>query len=179
MSSSRNKVRVLALKHLGNKCANPDCRWQNADGSFGCDDPDMLQIDHPSGSGNIDRKTRNLHTIYRDVLNVPLGTYQLLCANCNWKKRKLNAEVVGRPHTEANKQRISNALRGRIRTAAHRANISAGGKGKHSVPCPEETKRKLSAIHKGRIITPEWRAKISATKRLRNAAARGQAELPL
>jgi hypothetical protein len=179
MSSSRGRVRLKAIAKLGGRCANPCCRWQNEDGSFGCTDPDMLQIDHPLGGGNIDRKVRNLHTLYRDVLNAPSGTYQLLCANCNWKKRKIQNEIVGRPHTEETKLRISKALTGRVRSVEHRANISAANHGRQSRPCKPEAKLKISARHKGRIITPEWRAKISATKQRIKAERISRVQLSL
>jgi hypothetical protein len=40
----------------GNRCSNPDCRWQNKDGSFGCNYIRILQLDHLRGGGTKERK---------------------------------------------------------------------------------------------------------------------------
>lgn len=84
------KVRQAALAFLGNKCNSQDCRWINPDGSIGCTDPDVLQIDHVNDDGAIERKQSGGNDkIYRNVLADTEGRYQILCANCNWKKRRL------------------------------------------------------------------------------------------
>lgn len=77
------------FKKLGNKCVNPACQWLNADGSRGCANRACMQIDHVYGDG---AKERRQHLTQRQFLHVVLqdveGRYQILCANCNWIKRR-------------------------------------------------------------------------------------------
>jgi hypothetical protein len=81
------RLRDAVLIFLGGKCSNPDCRWLNEDGTFGCKDRTMLQVDHVYGGGYEERKKlKATQTIYQKVLKDTEGKYQLLCANCNWKK---------------------------------------------------------------------------------------------
>lgn len=70
----RLRSQVFAL--YGNKCLQ-------------CNNCDLrvLQIDHKHGGGAIERKRLVDHQVYRNVLNNP-DNYQLLCANCNWRKRE-------------------------------------------------------------------------------------------
>ena len=85
--SLRNRVIIF----LGGRCANPNCKWVNDDGTFGCVLKDCLQIDHVNGGGRKEKeKGANL---LRKVLKDSMGLYQLLCANCNWIKRVKNNEV--------------------------------------------------------------------------------------
>uniref|UniRef100_A0A6M3K8C1 Uncharacterized protein n=1 Tax=viral metagenome TaxID=1070528 RepID=A0A6M3K8C1_9ZZZZ len=53
----------------------------------GIDDIDVLTIDHINGGGHQDRLVNGSKT-YRYLINqdFPEG-YQVLCFNCNWKKR--------------------------------------------------------------------------------------------
>ena len=83
-----------AIAALGGRCANPDCRWINEDGSRGCTDPRCLQIDHVNGDGADDRRFfKHILSFYRFVIkNGSQGKYQALCANCNWIKRSINRE---------------------------------------------------------------------------------------
>ena len=58
-------------------------------------DPDVLQIDHIRGKGYEEMKIfgGNSLSYYRHVLkHLNENKYQLLCANCNWKKRVINNE---------------------------------------------------------------------------------------
>lgn len=72
----------------GRKCSNSDCRWKNDDGSFGCDDISILQLDHKNGKGYQSRKGISSMEYYRQAVKSPdLDKYQMLCPNCNWKKR--------------------------------------------------------------------------------------------
>jgi hypothetical protein len=89
-----NKLRDAAFDKLGNRCANPNCRWLNEDGTFGCTDKDMLQIDHVDGGGVQEHKALkyNHSRFHKKVIADTTGKYQLLCANCNWKKRKTKDE---------------------------------------------------------------------------------------
>jgi len=60
-----------------------------------CGERDLrcLQLDHINGGGNRESKTAfnlNRKNMYRYYLRNPKELYekfQLLCANCNWKKR--------------------------------------------------------------------------------------------
>lgn len=89
----RRKYRQAALQKLGNRCANPECRWMNADGSLGCTDWRCLQVDNVLGGGNQERKRGLIsHALYKDVLADETGKYQALCANCNWIKKHTNHE---------------------------------------------------------------------------------------
>lgn len=77
-------LRKRALQALGNRCSNPECRWKNEDGTLGCDDLQMLHIDHKEGGGFLDRRMGN-RAFAREVLKYP-SEFQLLCANCHSKK---------------------------------------------------------------------------------------------
>lgn len=83
------EIRREVLQLLGGRCASKDCRWLSADGSLGCTDLLCLQVDHVYDDGYTDRKG-GTHQYWAKVrLAVKQGSdrYQLLCANCNWKKR--------------------------------------------------------------------------------------------
>jgi len=71
------RLRVIAL--LGGKCV-----------SCGESDWRCLQIDHVNDHGTRDRSKFSTWTFQKYVLEeIEAGSkqYQLLCANCNWKKR--------------------------------------------------------------------------------------------
>jgi hypothetical protein len=94
--TQRLRLAVLAL--LGSRCSNSECRWLNSDGTFGCTDIDLLQIDHINGGGSKEqRELGRTENIRRKILQMknPETEYQILCANCNWKKRYTNKEVTG------------------------------------------------------------------------------------
>jgi hypothetical protein len=90
------KRRDAVLSLLGNRCSDPRCRWMNSDGSLGCAVRDMLQVDHINGGGCQEaRLFRNIGgylMLYRKILAGASG-YQLLCANCNWRKKYENNEL--------------------------------------------------------------------------------------
>jgi hypothetical protein len=88
--------REKVLRILGGRCNSPTCRWQNADGSFGCDDPRALQVDHPNGGGSKQRRELSWMQLYKEIMNNPQD-YDLLCATCNWIKRAENNEATGNP----------------------------------------------------------------------------------
>lgn len=70
-------LRAKCLALLGNECQH-----------CGFKDPRALQIDHVNGGGNREHKEiKNTRKFYDKVLADTSGTYQLLCANCNWIKR--------------------------------------------------------------------------------------------
>jgi len=92
-----NKKYKIKLKNeihqsLGGKCANPF----NLPHPDWCNDSEVLQIDHVHGGGTKERSIygRDLN-YYRHILQqIKFGSkdYQLLCANCNFKKRYKNHE---------------------------------------------------------------------------------------
>jgi hypothetical protein len=83
--------REKVITFLGGKCANPECRWLNEDGTFGCTDARCLQVDHVEGGGNQEVKEIGHYQMWKRVLAGAEG-YQLLCANCNWIKKHVNEE---------------------------------------------------------------------------------------
>lgn len=86
-------LRASIVVFLGSKCANQNCKWINEAGTIGCNDPHMLQIDHKNGGGTQERKLYNrcVFALYKLIYKYP-DRYQLLCANCNWKKRFMLGE---------------------------------------------------------------------------------------
>jgi len=132
----------------------------------GFSDKRALQIDHVNGGGNKEHKEIKSATTYlQKVIADTLGTYQILCANCNWIKR-----MERREHPRGNKispegmQRILSANQNKTPT--------------------EEQLRKLSEAHKGLIpwnkgkvgvyslppVSEEHRAKLSIAAKEREAA---------
>ena len=75
----RQEQKLLVLSHYSR--GTPYCA------RCGIDDIDVLSIDHINGGGTQHRRTVNPHT-YRFLIkeNFPEG-FQVLCFNCNWKKR--------------------------------------------------------------------------------------------
>lgn len=76
--------REQCFKILGNKCAR--CKEK---------DRDVLQIDHVYGGGTKERKKTNSLSRCTKVLDNP-SNYQILCANCNIKKKKEEEKRNGR-----------------------------------------------------------------------------------
>ena len=79
---------------LSGKCANPF----NLPHPDWCNDIECLQIDHIHGGGLKElKKFSNAREMYRFILKqIKSGSknYQLLCANCNQKKRFKNKEGI-------------------------------------------------------------------------------------
>ncbi len=81
----RQRRRKEALQALGGECVN--CH---------IDDVRCLQFDHINGDGYKDVSYKVPLTKYiwiRDNSEEAKKKYQILCANCNWKKRYDNNEV--------------------------------------------------------------------------------------
>jgi hypothetical protein len=86
------RVRREALVRLGGyrdhkgeirvRCASPDCRWHNDDGTRGCNDERALHIHHKDGSGNEDRTKHPGSSFYYFVLREP-EHFLVVCANCH------------------------------------------------------------------------------------------------
>lgn len=72
------KKRMKVFELLGGKCV------QCGETDWRC-----LQIDHINGGGCKHHKLKQTWGVMIDVINDPdrKSKYQLLCANCNWKKR--------------------------------------------------------------------------------------------
>ena len=81
---TRNRLRSSVLGILNNKCNK--CELS---------DVRTLQIDHIFGKGGKERQEFNPRKYLKKVLNSireNKNEYQLLCANCNWIKRRENKE---------------------------------------------------------------------------------------
>jgi hypothetical protein len=92
------KIRERIVTLLGGRCNSSECRWVGIDGIQGCDDLRCLQIDHIFGNGREEALLKgNSYQQYKQILDDPdkRSKYQLLCANCNWIKRRVNNEYGG------------------------------------------------------------------------------------
>lgn len=91
-------IREQIINILGGRCSSLECKWLRSDGMPGCDDTRCLQIDHKNGKG---RQAAILagssYRHYQEILNDSdiITKYQLLCANCNWIKRRVKNENGG------------------------------------------------------------------------------------
>lgn len=74
------KLKQKIFKMFKNKC-----------NMCGEKDPLVLQVDHVNGGGSKQRKKMNALYRYKHVLQ-NVEQYQLLCANCNTRKKYLNKE---------------------------------------------------------------------------------------
>ena len=77
------------------RCQDPNCGWINADGTRGCTDRSLLDFDHLRGDTKNRRGNRDsgLGLLYRIRKN--WWDFQILCANCNRRKRNVNGEAQG------------------------------------------------------------------------------------
>lgn len=87
MSNKLIELRKEVFSILGDRCL-----WCEED-DFRC-----LQIDHVNGGGSKERqKINGATTYYKHVLSKIKGDskeYQTLCANCNWRKKYDNKEII-------------------------------------------------------------------------------------
>ena len=103
--SSRGGIRQEIINLLGGRCSNADCRWTNDDGSLGCKDPDLLEIDHVYDDGFLSRRKNKKHNLVASLESlcgmlrqIKSGSdrYQLLCSCCHRAKtRKRPKWLVG------------------------------------------------------------------------------------
>jgi hypothetical protein len=94
LKRKRRDNRNLAIEKLGGKCSSPGCRWLNPDGTLGCNDKRLLQIDHKNGGGTQERARLSYDVMLRQIVEGNLAPYQLLCACCNWLKAHTNNEFA-------------------------------------------------------------------------------------
>lgn len=81
----RRERREQVISKLGGRCSSTTCRWLNADGTLGCADHRLLQVDHKNGGGTRERAKLSYDKMLLRVLENG-EDYQLLCACCNWLK---------------------------------------------------------------------------------------------
>ena len=81
------KTKITSLRErIHDKLGHACCRC-------GFADKRALQIDHINGGGNKEHKQiKNNESFLNKVLLDNTGSYQILCANCNWIKRMENRE---------------------------------------------------------------------------------------
>lgn len=88
-NSCMNQERVELIRRMGNKCAK-------------CGETDLkvLHVDHKFGQGYIENEifgnTDNMYSYYLRYFNDESPFLQVLCMNCNIKKRIENKETAGR-----------------------------------------------------------------------------------
>lgn len=84
--AAHQKLRREVLYLLGNRCVR-----------CGFEDQRALQIDHIKGGGTAEQRdigsTQLLRRVRAAWNSGDRGTYQLLCANCNWIKRHEHGET--------------------------------------------------------------------------------------
>ena len=90
--TTRRERRKKVIEKLGGKCSSKQCRWLNEDGSLGCKNPLLLQVDHKRGGGTKERNRLTYDAMLRHILLGETEPYQLLCAACNWLKAHTNKE---------------------------------------------------------------------------------------
>lgn len=127
----------------------------------GFTDKRALQIDHVNGGGNKEHAEIKCQARYlRKVLDDTEGTYQILCANCNWIKRMERLEHRKPVYTEDEIKKILDTNPDGPVSEGTRKRISEAGKGRKAwnvgvpawnrgVPRPQELKDRLSEIAKG------------------------------
>lgn len=90
----RRERRASVIALLGGKCTSVECRWLNEDGTLGCSDPRLLQVDHKNGGGTQERKRLSYDVMLRRIASGKTDGYQLLCASCNWLKAHTQNEFA-------------------------------------------------------------------------------------
>jgi hypothetical protein len=87
------------IEKLGSMCAVCKCR-----------DIQILQVDHPLGNGNVERRMKGQQqAIYRRIMEGYHQEYRALCANCNWRNR-IKSNEGGRPRREVTDESMSDFL---------------------------------------------------------------------
>jgi len=87
------------IEKLGSMCAVCKCR-----------DIQILQVDHPLGNGNVERRMKGQQqAIYRRIMEGHHLRYRCLCASCNWRNR-IKTDEGGRPARQVTEQSMSEFL---------------------------------------------------------------------
>ncbi len=165
------KVKQEVYSKLGQVCRH-----------CGFADKRALQIDHVNGGGNKEHKEiSNAYSFLKKVATDATGSYQLLCANCNWIKR-----AEQREHNRENKisvagmQKIFDANEGKVVSIETRQKMSDSHKGQTPWNKGELTEAQKILMHETALKreaarTPEQRsasaAKREANKREKRLAA--------
>ena len=110
--SLRDNLRKKILSSLGDKCS-----------ACGNSDSRVLHIDHIDGGGVKHRKEfGSRYQYYRSIIDNGISGFQLLCANCNFKKKREEDRAFGRSHRKTSDDPALNALRERKRNCANAIN---------------------------------------------------------
>lgn len=81
-----------------------------------------------------------------------------------WLRRRVSAEMTGKPKSPETRAKLSAALKGRLYSAERCANISAGKTGRKIGPCSDVRRARISAANTGKSPSLETRAKMRAAK---------------
>lgn len=106
MQKALRKLKAEVVAGYGGKCVN-----------CGESTIEFLEIDHIEGGGrqHLESLTRRFYNVLKDQ-NYPAG-YQVLCANCNWRK------YIGKTDNRTEKE----AAQAPIRVSEHRSSIVSFG----------------------------------------------------
>ena len=80
---NRKKLKQEILVFVGVKCENPDCPIPPSKMDIFC-----LQIDHIHNDGRGQKKDAYFYAKVLESMKNNERKYQVLCAYCNWLKRK-------------------------------------------------------------------------------------------
>lgn len=120
-----------AIAVLGGRCMAETCRWQNDDGTLGCNDVRALHIHHREGGGSAarrngaDSKRSNALEILKYIKRGWSPRFELLCANCHAIESKPRQQGA-RLHTQPARIRRSQQKKGQpTRRVREKAEIEA------------------------------------------------------
>lgn len=107
-TARRRRVRSEAIALLGERCigfaslaedGKPlylPCRWQNEDGTVGCNDERALTFDHKEGYGSRARKAGKDSQMMVAYQIISGSTrFQLLCGTCHEIRKKVDKQARG------------------------------------------------------------------------------------
>lgn len=145
-------------------------------------DKRALQIDHVNGGGNKEHKEiTNAYCFLKKVAYDTSGSYQLLCANCNWIKRMERREhALDKKISDEGMRKIKEANEGKVVSIETRQKMSDSHKGQTPWNKGELTEAQKILMHETALKreaarTPEQRsasaAKREANKREKRLAA--------
>ena len=87
---NNRKARLELIELLGGRCSNPACTVPGGERDWRA-----LQIDHVNGGGckEFRESKGNYYSRMLQSISETPERYQLLCSNCNWKKKYEKDEV--------------------------------------------------------------------------------------